>query len=121
MFVAWSNHNATVSINGKNRGKVKAKKAKRFIVPVGKYEVTLKSGSKSITRKGVMKALKKVSQTFRFSGGKVIKSNKKANSIRVVKGKKYTKGRKSVKGKKSAKIKKSIKSRKSVKSRKYKK
>ena len=124
VFVAWSNHNATVSINGKARGKVKAKQAKRFIVPVGQYKVTLTSGGKSITRKGVMKALKKVSQTFRFSGGKVIKSNKKAKSIRVVKGKKSTKSRKSVKGtksarvKKSSKIKKSIKSRKSVKSRK---
>ena len=118
VFVAWSNHNATVSINGKVRGKVKAKMAKRFIVPVGKYKVTLTSGSKSITRKGFMKALKKVSQTFRFSGGKVIKSNKKAKSIKVVKGKKSTKSRKSVKSKKSARVKKSSKTKKSIKSRK---
>jgi membrane protein involved in colicin uptake len=77
MFVALSNRNAKVYINGREAGSIQASQTKIFRVPLGTFVVELKHNGQTLTKKGQMKY--RMSHVFRFKGGKSVKKNVKKN------------------------------------------
>ena len=100
VFIASTNKDATIYVNGKKKGTLKARQTKKLLIPAGAYNVTLKSGGESKTAKGTIKALRKVSKVFRFKGakGKPVQRVNKSGKTASKSGKKASKG-----GKKASK------------------
>jgi hypothetical protein len=76
---ARSNRNADIYLNGRKYGSIKAGKTKNIVVPIGKYKVTLKHGSQTLSAAGKMKRAR-VARSFVFKAG-----NKKGKQLRASK------------------------------------